>query len=322
MLVSHKARQSPRFGLLIALGICIGMLGITRNVAAVAVVIAVALEHARGGKLLSKAALIALGGAPFLAGLLIYQYAITGHATMPVYWYAGRTVDHLYFDWPSILEGLRHTAVNQAELVLVTSPLIHVIWLAALWKIIKHKSFAGSDLIFPIGMLIFVFYPLHPGFRIGPRYYLDFWPLAVVTIGTAIPLFFAASRYLYRQALTISIIYGAIISVFMVFTLRDVTQSKFEMYERVKAQGLKNAVVCVDTHPAREDPYAKLENYNAARNGIDLGDPQKAASLSVIYVDCSQTALLDVKAAYPHRMLWKYKSAAPRQPGILEPMQP
>jgi hypothetical protein len=322
MLVSYKVRQSPRVGLLIALGVCIGMLGLTRNVAAVAVVIAVIVEQIRGGRLAYKAALITLGGAPFLIGLLAYQYTITGHATMPVYWYAGRTVDHLYFDLPSILIGLRRALMNQAELILLTSPLVHIIWLAALWKIIRNKLFLGSDLIFIIGMLIFVCYPLHPGFRIGPRYYLDFWPLAVVTIGAAIPLFHGVWRTLYRKALVVSIIYAGIMSLFLVFALRDITQSKFEMYERVKADGMTNAVVCVDTHPIRENAYAKMENYNAARNGINLGDPKKAALLDVIYVDCSKTTVPDIRAAYPQRTLWEYKSVDPQQPGVLQPMQP
>ena len=322
MLVSHKVTQSPRASLLIALGVCIGMLGITRNVAALAVIVAVAVEQARGGRLVSKAILIILGGAPFLIGLLTYQYAITGHPTMPVYWYAGRTVDHLYFDLPSILIGLRHTAVHHAELALFTSPLIHVIWLAALWKIITNKRFVGADLIVPIGVLIFVFYPLHPGFRIGPRYYLDFWPLAVVTIGSAIPLFHGVWHLLYRKALALSIIYAGIMSVFLVFALRDITQSKFDMYEQVKVDGLTNAVVCVDTRPDREDVYAKMEGYNAARNGIELGDPKKAALLDVIYVSCDKTTMSEVKAAYPQRTLWEYKSTSSRQPGILQPMQP
>lgn len=321
MLVSYKVRQSPRVGMVIALGVCIGMLGITRNVAAVAVVIAVIVEQVRGGRLVYKAALITLGGAPFLIALLAYQYSITGHAMMPVYWYAGRTSDHLYFDLPSILDGLRHAGLYQAELTLFTSPLIHVIWLAALWKVIKSKSFSGSDLVFPIGMLIFIFYPLHPGFRIGPRYYFDFWPLAVVTIGAAIPLFYGVGSYLYRKALTVSIIYAGIMSVFLVFALRDITQSKFEMYERVKVDGLTNAVICVNVHPIRENSFAKMEDFNAARNGINLGDPDKAAALNVIYVDCSRTTIANVRAAYPQRKLWEYKSVLPQQPGILQPMQ-
>jgi hypothetical protein len=322
MLVSHKVKQSPRVGSLIILGACIGMLGITRNVAALVVVIAVTLEQVRGQRLVYKTALITLGGAPFLIGLLAYQYAITGHATMPVYWYAGRTVDHLYFDWLSILDGLRQTAKNQAELTLFTSPLIHVIWLAALWKLVKSKLFLCSDLVFPIGMFIFIFYPLHPGFRIGPRYYFDYWPLAVVTIGSAIPLFSGVWSHLYRKALAVSVIYAGVMSLFLFFALRDITQSKFEMYERVKANGLTNAVVCVDAHPMRENVYAKMENYNAARNGIDLGNMKKAALLSVIYVDCSKTTLSEVKAAYPQRKLWEYKSVYPQQPGILQPIQP
>lgn len=322
MLVSFRARQSPRVGILVMLGVCIGMLGITRNVTTVAVVIAVAFDHAFRGRLVYKAALIALGGAPFLIGLLAYQYAITGHALMPVYWYAGRTVDHLYFDWPSILYGLRHTAANQAELTLFTSPLIHVIWFAAVWKIIKNKSVSGSDLVFPIGLLIFVFYPLYPGFRIGPRYYFDFWPLAVVTAGAAIPLFVGIGSILYRKALTVSTIYGGVISLFLVFALHDVTQSKFEVYERVKASSLTNAVVCVVARYDGADVYGKVESENAARNGINFGDARQANLMNVIFVDCSKTTHANVKAAYPTRVLWEYKGVPGRQPGSLRPLQP
>jgi hypothetical protein len=322
MLVSYKVSQSPRPIHLIALGVCIGLLGITRNVPALAVVIAVAVEQARGGRLISKAGFITLGGAPFLAGLLAYQYAITGHPTMPVYWYAGRTSDHLYFDLPSILSGLRHTAVNQAELTLFTSPIIHLIWIAALWKLVKTRSFRGSDLVFPIGMLIFVFYPLHPGFRIGPRYYFDFWPLAVVTIGAAIPVFQGVWNTIYRKSIAVSVVYAAVLSLFLVFSLRDITQSKFEMYERVKAMGLTNTVVCVDAQTNGGDVYRKLEGYNSARNGINLGDPLKASMIKVIYMDCSQTTLFNVKAVYPGRELWEYKSAPVRQPGSLRRLAP
>lgn len=321
MLVSHRARQSGKLGLLIALGACIGMLGMTRNVAALAVVIAVAVDQLRAGKLVTRALFIGIGGAPFLAGLLAYQYAITGHPTMPVYWYAGRTVDHLYFDWPSIKEGLRHTLLSQTELTLFTSPVVLLLWLSAMWKLIKSKTLAGSDLIMPIGMLIFVFYPLHPGHRLGPRYYFDFWPLAVVSIGAALPLFSALWRKLYTGALGLSIAYAATMSAFLAVELRTVIQSRFDIYEVARDSGLRNAVVCASEVSESGSVYAGLDSWAAARNGVDLGDPALAARKNVIFVNCRDTALETLKAAYPERTIWEYKSGADRQPGRLQPLQ-
>jgi hypothetical protein len=321
MLLSYKAKQAPKLGLLIALGLCIGLLGLTRNVAALAVIIAVAIDQVRAGKLLTRIACIGVGGAPFLVGLLAYQYAITGHPTMPVYWYAGRTLDHLYFDWPSIKEGLRHTVLGQTELTLFTSPVILILWLSAIWKVIKTKTFAASDIIMPIGLLIFVFYPLHPGDRLGPRYYFDFWPLAVVTIGAAVPLFSARWRNLYAGALAVSVLYAATITAFLAVELRTIVKTRFDIYEVVKASGISNAVVCASDNDVSGQVYAKIGYYAVARNGVDIGAPQKAAEKNVIFVSCHNLKLATLKAAYPDRTIWAYQGALPNQPGKLLPLK-
>jgi hypothetical protein len=320
MLLSHKARDSQQLWLLVALGACIGMLGFTRNVAAVAVVIAVAIDQCRASKLFTRAICIGVGGAPFLAALLAYQYAITGHPTMPVYWYAGRTVDHLYFDWPSIKEGLRHTALSQTELILFTSPVIFLLWFSAIWKLVKTKSFAASDIILPLGILIFVFYPLHPGHRAGPRYYFDFWPLAVVTICAALPRFSAMGRNMYAGALAASIVYAGTITVFLTFELRTIIQSRFDIYEIAKSSGLKNAVVCESQNDESGSVFAKLDSFAVARNGVDIGAPEKAAQKDVIYVNCRATPLETIQAAYPARTIWAYQRGAGKQPGKLQPI--
>ncbi|MYN29077.1 ArnT family glycosyltransferase [Duganella levis] len=321
MLVSYHARQSQRLGLLIALGMCIGLLGLTRNVAAVAVVVAVAIDQVRAGKLITRVVCIGLGGIPFLAGLLAYQYAITGHPTMPVYWYAGRTVDHLYFDLPSIKEGLRHTLLSLPELALFTSPVILLLWISAIWKMWRTKTLAASDIILPIGVLLFVFYPLHPGHRLGPRYYFDFWPLAVVTIGAALPRFSALWRNLYTGALAVSVVYAATISAFLVFEMRAITLSRFDIYELAKNSGMTNALVCAKEVDESSGVYAKLAAYGIARNGVDIGEPRQAAAKDVIFANCRETPLAVLKAAYPERTIWEYKAAPGKHAGKLQPMQ-
>lgn len=320
MLVSTKSRQSPRLGLMVLLGVCIGLLGMTRNTAALAVIVAVAIDQVRAGRLPTRIVCIGLGGAPFLLGLLAYQYAITGNPMTPVYWYAGRTVDHLYFDWPSIKEGLRHTLLSQSELSLFTSPVILLLWLSAIWKVVKTKTFAASDLIMPLGMLIFVFYPLHPGHRLGPRYYFDFWPLAVVTIGAALPLFTATWRNLYTGALALSVVYAATISAFLVFEMRAVVQNRFDMFELAKAAGLNQALVCASGIDETGSVYAKLDSWAAPRNGVELGDPAQVAHKDVIFINCRDLKVELLKAAYPGRALWQYQDGPLKQPGKLLPM--
>lgn len=321
MLLSFKAKQSQRLWPLIALGMCIGFLGLTRNVAAFAVVIAVAIDQYRAGQLLRRVIFIGIGGAPFLAALLAYQHAITGHATMPVYWYAGRTLDHLYFDWASIKQAPRLTFLKLSELCLFTGPLILAAWLAAVWKLAKTRNFAAADLIMPLGILIFVFYPLDPYYRAGPRYYFDFWPLAVVSMGAALPRFSADWRKLYAGALAVSVVYAVTITAFMVVELHTIIQSRFDMYEIVKTMGLKNAVVCDSEPISSEGVFARQEYWATARNGIEIGDPAKAAGKEVIFVNCLDLDRAALKAAYPHRSIWNYQAGQEKQAGRLQLLQ-
>jgi hypothetical protein len=320
MLVSYKARYSQRLWLLIALGACIGMLGMTRNVAALAVIIAVTIDQIRAGKLLTRVIFIGIGGAPFLIGLLAYQYAVTGHPTMPVYWYAGRTVDHLYFDWPSIQAGLRNTFIAQPELALFTSPVILLLWLSAMWKVIKTKSLAASDIIMPLGILIFVFYPLYPGHRAGPRYYFDFWPLAVVTMGAALPRFAAIGRNIYSGAIAVSIIYGVTISTFLVFEMRAFILDRFEVFEMAKAAGISNAIVCATERDTSNRVNGSIDPVDVARNGVNIGNPQHAAEKNIIFVNCKKAPIETIKAAYPRRTIWQYTWGVGKLPSTLQPL--
>lgn len=320
MLVSFKAKNSQKIALLLALGACIGMLGIIRNVAAFAIIIAVAIEQFRSENLIRRIVLIGMGGVPFLVGLLVYQYEITGDPTMPVYWYAGRTVDHLYFDWPSIQLGLRRILLNQGELMLFTSPVILPLWLAALWKLFKNKALSASDIILPLGMIIFIFYPLYPGHRVGPRYYFDFWPLAVVTLGTALPSFSAGWRNLYSGAIAISIIYGGVVTAFLAVELREIILSRYDIYEVAKTNKMSNSVVCAVEIYDSDDVYAKQEYFAVARNGLDMADSKKASEKDVIFVNCREIKYADIKAVYPDRTIWQYKAGAGKYSGTMHLM--
>lgn len=321
MLVSFKAKNSTTPALLLLLlGLCIGITGITRNVSALTVLIAVIVDQYRAANPLRRIVLISIGGAPCLAGLLIYQYTITGHAMMPVYWYAGRTLDHLYFDWDTIKQAPRLTTLKFSELMVFTSPLVLLLWLPSLWQVLKTRTFSASDLIMPLGVFIFVFYPLDPYYRAGPRYYYDFWPMAVVTIGAAVPRFSDASRKLYRGLLGISIVYAIAITPFLIVVLHSIIHSRFDLYEVVSARGLKNALVCNSSNVIAEDVYERQEYWGTARNGIDIGDPVKAAQKDVIFVNCPGVTVASLRAAYPGRTLWDYKTGNRKYPGRLELM--
>lgn len=308
MVLSGKAVDERWFRNALATGACIGVLCLTRNATALVFAMAVAVDQFRKPGWLARGSVIGLGIIPFVGVLLWYQKAITGDPFMPVYWYGGRTVDHLYFDFRSIKLGIKHAVTNQAELSLFVAPLFVLMWIPSLWICIKKKKWSAVDLVLPFGIILYLFYPLDPGARWGPRYYFDFWPMAVVTIGVALSELKGIRASVLRQMLTVSIVYTVVLSVTLPAQIRNVVLDRYDVFEQAQAKLLNDAVVCAGF---RYDPGRSTLSPEAGRNGIDLTPSGASRNHPVVYVNCEKTTYAAIRKTYPQRKIWLYE----RNPG-------
>jgi len=294
-------------------GVAIGLLGMTRFVSAPVFLIVVLLDIARAERRIARLIAFGLGGLPSAAVLAVYQKAITGSPLHPAYWISGRTDDHLYFDYHSIVSSVSHTIRYIVELHLWTSPFLLMLWIASIIYLFRLRTLRPIDLAFPLGIVLFCFYPLNAGIRFGPRYYFDFWPCAVITIGSALRTLPWRYRPIFRRGILLSMCFGLASTLIICVEWHRVSWDREEVYRLATTAKLQNAVLCMDKDSGTMLP---LTDRDFPRNGFRDDAP-------VLYVRCARTispmvnalpwkrrmapiSIDTAKAAYPSRSVWTY----------------
>lgn len=297
LLCSRRARERRTMLPAVLAGAACGLAGITRLPAAVPCAVVLACDLLKGEDKPRRLAGLLLGAAPFAVLLLGYQYAVTGSPFRPAYWIGGREVDHLYFDGASLAEAARLTAFRFVELSLWASPLIVPMWAWAFWRKARSGTWEAADLLFPAGVLLFLLYPLHPGFRFGPRYFFDFFPGLVFTIATvtaAEPGRLDRARALIR----VSVLYGVLVMVALAADYRSVIDDRLALFRAVDRIGPSHAVVCVHGGSGRLLP---MKESDLVRNGISADEP-------VLYARCSMIDPASLARIYPDRDIWVWQT--------------
>jgi hypothetical protein len=324
LILWMNARDRVSLFWAVATGCAVGALGLNRSIAAAVLVAALGLDLLLQPRRIRLGLGLMLGGLPFAALLLAYQYSITGDPLKPAYWLGGRDVDHLYFSLSAIKQGLRHNALYLGELSLWAGPPIVALWAIAIVIHVRHRTLTASDLIFPIGVLLFCFYPLHPGNRYGPRYFFDFWPFFVVSLCSALPILNERFRPAWRQSLRFCVVWGAVLWAPLSFEFRWLIHDREELYHQVAQHHLSNAIVCVESSSGH---YMPMPRNDLARNDVDGRN-------SILYARCpgmspskvekdplaefnkpspSEYVVAspdEVTAAYPQRSVWIFRPTA------------
>jgi membrane protein DedA with SNARE-associated domain len=293
---ADRARKRDSFYWAIVAGCAIGLIGITRTISAVAVLPPVLIAFALSPRRVKLGAGLAVGGAPFLAVLLSYQYALTGSPFKSPYWLAGRTVDHLYFDLGSILHGIVMTPTRLMELSLWTTPVVTILWILAMGAKFRTQRLECIDWIFPAAFLVYLFYPKMPHVQYGPRYFYDFWALGAFTIVTGLLRCLPRHRAYARSLLLISCVYGAYAWPLLAQVYRQASTSNLALDREIAARGLNQAIVCIR---GISEPQGGLSSGDLARNDV-------AASASVLKARCDLTSPAQLAAVFPNRSVWIY----------------
>ena len=240
----------------------------------------------------------ALGALPLIAALLAYHWAITGDPFKPVYYLGNRTLDHLYFDSVGMRKGISISFWRVIELVEWTAPSLVLLYLAALAAKARCGMVSAADAVFPLFVLLFLFYPFDGANRYGPRYWFDAFPFLVLTIASAWPAFVRLHvDRLARRLGALAVVASLIALPFLAQRYHTIVRERQEVTDLVAAAKLDNAVVLVQTDPG--DLWT-MEGDDLARNGIDADGP-------VLYARGDLVSAAQIRVKMPNRRLYIYR---------------
>ena len=187
---------------------------------------------------------------------------------------------------------------NWSSLLLVLGYAAAVGFVACRWRL----SFL--DFIFPTYVLGFMVVPFLGGNQYGPRYYLEGFPLLVLTMVSAlVPLLRDANLSRWRP-LTASLLVAHVATCLAAIAaigpfLRTVADQGMDLYDQVQAMNLNNAVVVIHS-PTGTIPGAMISTINLTQNGI-------AADGEVLYVLDIPDKLQKLHLLFPDRQFYIYE---------------
>jgi hypothetical protein len=269
--------------------------------------------------------LVLLGGLPFFAGLLLYDNAITGSPWLTV---EGWTYPTLHIGrHPVRYDGIRFTLVDTSGMALLhlfrlsewTSPVLCLLYfVACLWKCWLRRI-AFYDLIFPMLVMSYLFFPDIGGNQYGPRYYFDAYPFLVLTVVSAAAAWCPEQRNALMQAAVAAAIAGAVIMAVcaypaLAYQFHRIVNERMEPFDLVADAHLSNAIVIIGSRTGSAYPLWMRSN-DLTRNGIDL-------SSSVLYINEVPDKTCALVRLFPGRSFYRYGLDDGHYPGQLHPISP
>jgi hypothetical protein len=269
--------------------------------------------------------LILIGGLPFLAGLLLYDSAVTGNPWLTVQAWA---LPQLHLGLHPVDEDgtvlslaatSRHALRLLFELSEWTSPLLCLLYLvAALWKCCRGRV-AFYDLIFPLLVLSYLLFPALGGNRYGPRYYFDAYPFLVLTVVSA------AAAWLSEQGsgrlqtgVVAALAAGVVVAVSaypaLTYQFHRIVNERMEPFDLVAEAHLSNAVVIIGSHTGSAFPIW-MGPRDLIRNGINF-------SGTVLYADEVPGGTCALARVFSGRSFYRYELGDNRDHGQLRPISP
>ena len=249
-----------------------------------------------------------LGAAPLLAALLAYHWAITGDPLKPVYYLGNRTLDHLYFDRLGMAKGFAISFWRLIELVEWASPGWVLLVAVALAAKARTGTLQPVDAVFPLFVLMFLFYPFDGANRYGPRYWFDAFPLLALSVAGAWPaLLRLGLAPLARRLAALALVASLAALPFLAGRYHAIVRERQDVADLVAALRLDHAVVLVQADPG--DLWT-MEGDDLARNGLDADGP-------VLYARGDLVDAAHLRAAFPERRLFVYRKAEGQARGEL-----
>jgi hypothetical protein len=296
----------------LAVGFLIGWAVVTRYFTGVVcgvAVIALLLRYLRTRRLRALA-LVALGGAPWVVFLLAYNRALSGSV------WRITTTDLTFSLWfaPGFpLRGLDILSTLLLRFLLWTPPALLAAYVWYLRRGTREAKRGAIDWLFLITAVLLVGYLNRGGNQYGPRFYYEAFLFLVVFVAANLfrtDTLEAADRGTRRlfAAMAVSVAAAPLILTVHAWQARTVITERTDVYTRVAAEGLRNAVVLVGGRVGNSRPMAARD---LTRNGIHY-------SGSVLFaLDRGPRQNCRLAAAFDYRSFYVYAWNRERRAGVL-----
>ena len=296
-------------------GFLIGWAVVTRYFTGVVcglAVIALLVRYVRP-RPLGAMALVAVGGAPWVLFLLAYNLALSGNM------WRITTTDLTFSAWfaPGFpLRGLDILSTQILRFLVWTPPALLVAYFWYLRRGSQDTRRGAIDWLFVVTAVTLIAYLNRGGNQYGPRFYYEAFLFMLVFV--AANLFRAdtlqqADRGTRRMfaAMAVSVAAAPLILAVHAWQARTVVSERTDLYTRVAANGLRNAVVLVSGRVGTARPMAARD---LTRNGIHY-------SGSVLFaLDLGNEENCRLAAAFDRRSLYVYAWDRERRAGNLSPL--
>jgi hypothetical protein len=282
--------DDPRTPSALIVGSALGVVGMIRPYSAVLFAIPFGMEWLLRRRYHFKTLVwIVVAGLPFVIGLLLYNRAITGNSFLFVqHW--GYPYIRLGFhprdelgNEINLLDMLSITIQRLTELGVWTSPMLVLLYLFAGYQKARLRTFRFYDFVFPTFVAGYMLFP--QAFlldnRYGPRYYLDTYPLMVLTIVSGLTPYLTSKLDRRGSIVTGVLLAVAIFSSVMIpiylYENRRVVDERMAPYDLVRDAKISHAVVVLRTGSGT---IAPMEPMDLTRNGISVRDADVIFALS------------------------------------------
>jgi hypothetical protein len=314
--------DAPRWRTALLCGATLGMVGLIRPFDAVvfAAPFGCVLAYRARKAHYRHAAGIAIGGAPFLGLLFLYNWRVTGSPLLnvmnwgyPLLKLGIHSVNERGHE-SSLADTSIQAVARLIELAEWTSPILLLGYGLAIFLKFRHGRVAFRDVIFPVFVFSYLFFPDMGGNRYGPRYYFEAYPLLVVTIAE-MAAFVVQAKYPRMTSAVIGLLFVHVMTclvglAFVAIGERRIIDARMDLYDQVAKAGLHNALVVVQSGTG--GGYY-MEPRDLVRNGVDRqGD--------VLYALDLPGRMADLRALYPERQILIYQRSKLEVAGHLVPL--
>jgi hypothetical protein len=318
LLAAYFALRSDRAALTspLAAGFFIGWAVVTRYFTGVVIGIAILalLARAARGRHVRSFLLVGLGGVPWMVFLLAYNRALSGSM-----WRVTTTdlTMSLWFARGFALRGLDILSTQLLQFVLWTPPALIVAYLWYLRAAERSTRRGLLDWLFVVMAVLLIFYVNRGGNQYGPRFYYETFPFLVIFVTAN--LFRAdtlaqadrGTRIIFA-AMAVSIAAAPLPLVLHACHVRTVIRERNELFTRVSAGDVGNAVVLIG---GRVGTARSMDARDLTRNGIDY-------EADVLFaLDRGRAKNCQLAATRASRSFYVYAWDVERRQGRLAPLR-
>jgi hypothetical protein len=310
----------PSLSLALLSGMALGALGLIRavDVPIFAVPFAVAFFGRVGARHYRLVPAIGAAGLPFLILLMGFYFELTGWPTPSMGHTA--TIGLAPIDEHGHHFTFLHQLAIVAERIMAlaewNSPLLVLGLAVAYARLTVLRRLSFIDLVFPSFIIAYLLIPFDGANQYGPRYYFEAFPLIVLTLVSGLVPMLQDAAQAQRRAVAWFLLaaHGALcVLVFgaVSYWVRTLVDQRMDLYDQVRAQRLRDAVVIVRSSTS---PIYPMKPRDLVRNGLKIDG-------AVIYALDIPDRLQELRRAFPNRRFYIYERRPEEPVGSLRPLR-